>query len=111
MLSKIFCAALGMAMISSQPPAAPSSYAVEKKTILALRAEHNGAIAGHDLDSAMRIAAEDYVLIGGSSGIERSQAEVRKGWADEFATAGFDRYVRTATQVEVGERKGVLRAA
>ena len=29
----------------------------------------------------------------------------------QFATKGHDRYVRTATRVEVGERKGVLRAA
>lgn len=110
MLSKISCAALGMAMISAQLQAAPS-YADEKKVILALRAEHNRAIAAHDLKGTMRIAADDYVLIGGSSGIERSQAEARKGWAEEFATEGHDRYVRTTTQVEIGERKGVLRAA
>lgn len=110
MLSKISCAAMGMAMISAPLQAAPS-YANEKKTILALRAEHNRAIAAHDLDGAMRIAADDYVLIGGSSGIDRSQAEARKGWAEDFAAKGHDRYVRTAIQVEVGERKGVLRAA
>ena len=110
MLLKTFCAVLGMAMISTQLQAAPS-HADEKKTILALRAEHNRAIAAHDLDGAMRIVADDYVLIGGNSGIERSQAETRKGWAEEFATEGHDRYVRTPTQVEVGERKGVLRAA
>ncbi len=111
MLKKVFWAAFGMAMISSQLTAAPSSYANEKKMILALRAEHNRAIAEHNLNGAMRIAADDYVLIGGNSGIERGQAEVRKGWTEEFAVDGFDRYVRTATQVEVGERKRVLRAA
>lgn len=110
MLLKISCALLGTAMISAQLDAAPI-YANERKTILALRAEHNRAIAAHDLDGAMRIAAEDYVLIGGSSGIERSRAETRKGWAEEFATKGHDRYVRTTTKVEIGERKGVLRAA
>ena len=110
MLSKISCAALGMAMISAPLQAAPTN-AQEKKTILALRAEHNRAIAAHDLDGAMRIAAEDYVLIGGNSGIERSRSETRKGWAEEFATKGHDRYVRTPMQVEVGARKGVLRAA
>ena len=110
MLLQTCCAALGLAIISAQASAAPS-HAVEKKTILALRAEHNRAIAAHDLDGAMRIAADDYVLIGGSSGIERSREESRKDWADEFATEGHDRYVRTTTRVEVGERKGVLRAA
>jgi len=104
------CAALGLSIISAQASAAPS-YAVEKKTILALRAEHNRAIAAHDLNGAMRIAAVDYVLIGGSSGIDRSREEARKGWVEDFATGGHDRYVRTPTQVEVGERKGVLRAA
>lgn len=110
MLLQSSCAVLGLAMISAQPSAAPS-YAVDKKTILALRAENNRAIAAHDLDGAMRIVADDYVMIGGNSGIERSQAENRRGWAEEFATEGHDRYVRTTTQVEVGERKGVLRAA
>ena len=110
MFSKAAYAALGLAMMSAQLHAAPS-IAAEKKTILALRAEHNRAIARHDLDGAMRIAAENYVLIGGSSGIERSKDEARKGWAEDFATQGHDRYVRTPTEVEVGERKGVLRAA
>lgn len=110
MLSRISCAALGMAMTGAQLQAAPS-HADEKKTILALRADNNRAIAAHDLDGAMHIVADDYVLIGGSSGIERSRAETRKLWAETFATEGHDRYVRTPTQVEVGERRGVLRAA
>ncbi len=86
MLLKTACAALGMAMISAQLQAAPSN-ADEKKTILALRAEHNRAIAAHDLEGTMRIAAEDYVLIGGSSGIERSQAETRKRWVEHSMTS------------------------
>jgi ketosteroid isomerase-like protein len=110
MLPEIVCAAFGMAMISAQLQAAQSN-ADEKKQILALRAEHNRAIAAHDLDGAMRVAADDFVSIGGSSGIERSRAETRKRWAEQFATEGHDRYVRTPTQIEVGERKGVLRAA
>lgn len=110
MLSKIFCAGLGIAMISAQLQAIPSA-ADEKTTILTLRAENNRAIAAHDIDATMHIAADDYVLIGGSSGIDRSRAAARQSWADEFATKGFDRYVRTTTRVEIGERKGVLRAA
>jgi ketosteroid isomerase-like protein len=110
MLLKKCCAALGMAMISAQLQAAPSP-ADEKKTIFALRAENNRAIAAHDLDGTMRNVADDYALIGGSSGIERSKAEARKGWAEWFAIQGHDRYVRTPTKVEVGGRNGVIRAA
>jgi ketosteroid isomerase-like protein len=110
MILQSCCAALSLAIMSAPTSAAPS-LAVEKQTILALRAENNRAIAAHDLDGTMRIAGEDYVLTGGSSGIERSQAEARKGWAEEFATQAFERYVRTPTQVQIGERKGVLRAA
>lgn len=97
-------------MISGPLPAAPF-HAEERKTILGLRAEHNRAIAAHDLEGAMRIAADDYVLVGGNSSIERSRAETRKGWAEDFATEGHDRFVRTPAEVEVGERNGVLRAA
>ena len=110
MLPRITFAVLGVTLISAQLHAAPR-YAEERKAILALRAENNRAIAAHDIDGAMRIVADNYVMVGGSSGIERSPAENRKGWAEEFATKGHDRYVRTATKVEVGERKGVLRAA
>ena len=110
MLGRSAFVGLAMAMLSAQLQAAPS-YANEKKALLALRADHNRAIAAHDLDGAMSIAADDYVLVGGSSGIERSKAETRKGWAEEFATEGHDRYVRTSTQIDLGERKGVLRAA
>ena len=110
MISRISCAALGITLIAAQLHAA-TTYADERKTILALRAENNRAIAAHDLDGTMRIVADDYVMVGGSSGIERSPTESRKGWAEEFATKGFDRYVRTTTKIEVGERKGVVRAA
>ena len=110
MLSSTAYAFLGMTIFSAQLQAAPT-YAIERTTILALRAENNRAIAAHDLNGTMRIVADDYVMTGGNSGIERSPAENRKGWADEFATAGHDRYVRKTTQIEVGERKGVLRAA
>ncbi len=110
MLTRISFAVLGVTLIGAPLHAAPR-YADEKRIILALRAENNRAIAAHDLDGVMRIVADDYVLTGGSSGIERSPAEARKGWAERFAIEGHDRYVRTPTQVEVGERKGVLRAA
>ena len=110
MFSRISYAVLGLTMICAQLHTAPT-YAVERKAILALRAENNRAIAAHDLDGTMRIVADDYVMVGGSSGIERSPAENRKGWAEDFATKELDRYVRTTTRVEIGERNGVLRAA
>ena len=98
------------AMFGAHAQAAPS-YSAEKRTILGLRADHNRAIARRDLEGAMRIVADDFVLVDGSSGIERSKEEDRKGWAEEFAMPGYKRYVRTPVQVDVGERKGVLRAA
>ena len=110
MLLKMICAVSGLAMISAQLSAAPSRLS-EKGTILALRADNNRSIAAHDLDGTMLIVADNFVLVGGNSGIERSRTETRRGWAEEFAVKGFDRYVRTPMQVEVGERMGVLRAA
>ena len=110
MLKRMSCAALAMAMMGAQLQAA-SPYSNERKAVLGLRADNNRAIAAHDLDGVQSIAADDYVLVGGSSGIDHSKAEARKGWAEEFATDGFDRYVRRLMQVEIGERKGVLRAA
>jgi ketosteroid isomerase-like protein len=110
MLTRTLCLALATVITGTQLEAAPIN-ASEKRAVLVLRAENNRAIAAKDLDGVMSISAEDYVLVGGNSGIERSKAEARKGWAEEFTTPGFKRYVRTPTQVEIGNRKGVLRAA
>jgi ketosteroid isomerase-like protein len=92
-------------------PSKPRAYAEDRRVILALRAANNRALAKHDVDGAMALAADDYVTIGGDSSIERGAAENRKGWVEEFATSGRDRYVRTPADVEIGLRKGVLRAA
>ena len=110
MPSKTFNVVLSMAMISTQLNAAPT-YTDERKLIQVLRAENNIAIAAPDIDGTMRIVAENYVMTGGSSGIERTVAENRKGWIEEFATKGHDRYVRTMTKLEIGASKGILRAA
>jgi ketosteroid isomerase-like protein len=59
----------------------------------------------------MALAADDYVTIGGDGGVQRGAAENRKGWVEEFATPGHDRYVRTPAEVEIGVRNGVVRAA
>jgi ketosteroid isomerase-like protein len=86
-------------------------YPEDRRAILALRAGNNRALAAHDLDATMRIVADDYVMTGGNSGIDRNVAENRKAWSEEFASPGYDRYVRTPTDLQVGDRKGVLRAA
>jgi ketosteroid isomerase-like protein len=87
------------------------AYAEDRHAILALRAANNHALAAHDVDGTLAFAAADYVTIGGNSGIWNGIEENRKGWVEEFATPGLDRYVRTPSQVEIGARKGVLRAA
>lgn len=92
-------------------PSKPDSYADERRLILQLRAANNRALAAHDVDGAMALAADDYVIIGGNSSIDRGVAENRRLWAEEFSTGGHDRYVRTAASVEIGVRNGVLRAA
>jgi ketosteroid isomerase-like protein len=109
-------ASLPGAAVSSSPPDRPDAlatgpYAEDKQAILALRAGNNRALAAHDLDATMAIVAKDFVMTGGNSGIERSVAENRRAWSEEFATPGHDRYVRTPTELLVGERLGVLRAA
>ena len=111
--ANLLAAAALLAMAGTAAGASPigGPYAGEKAAILALRADNNRAIAAHDLDGVTRLLADDYVFTGGDSGTERSAAEDRKGWAEDFARPGMDRYVRTVTELEVGERKGVLRAA
>ncbi|MDB5476265.1 MAG: hypothetical protein JWP49_1776 [Phenylobacterium sp.] len=92
-------------------PSKPSAYAEDRRAILALRAASNRALAAHDVEGAMAVAADDYVTVGGDGSIERGAAENRQGWVEEFATPSHDRYVRTPAEVEIGQRKGVLRAA
>lgn len=89
-------------------------YAAQSDDIAAireLRAQNNRALAAHDLDATMRIVGDDFVLVGGNSGIDRSRDDDRKAWAEEFARPGHDRYVRTPGKIEVGARKGAWRAA
>ena len=108
-----FGAGVILALLSLTAAAAGKldSYASDRRVILELRAANNRALAAHDLDGAMAIAADDYVIVGGDGGIDRGVAENRKIWAEEFAAPGYDRYVRTAITVEIGLRRGVLRAA
>ena len=91
--------------------APPGEFADEKSAIIALRANSNRAIAAHDLEGAVRIDADDFVIVDGDDAIDRSAAQDRASWAKVFAQPGFDRYVRTPSSVEIGENSGVLRAA
>jgi ketosteroid isomerase-like protein len=106
---------LAILSLSASPvaskPSKPNAYTEDRRIILKLRAASNRALAAHDVDGAMAPAADDYVTIGGDSSIERGAAENRQGWVEEFATSGHDRYVRTPAEVQIGVRKGVLRAA
>lgn len=100
-----------VALLVEVKGAAAAAPSAEEAAIRALREQNNRALAAHDLDAAMQIVGKDFVLVGGSGGIDRSSAENRKAWAEEFAQPGHDRYVRTPAKIEVGMRKGVLRAA
>jgi hypothetical protein len=96
---------------SQNAPSSDGAYPEEKRVILALRAENNRVLAAHDLEAVMSIVADDYVSTGGNSSIARNVAEMRQAWREEFARPGFNRYIRTPSDVQVGERRGVLRAA
>jgi ketosteroid isomerase-like protein len=98
-------------MLSGGPAAAAAPYGHDQAIIRSLRAANNRALAARDLDATMRIVGADYVMIGGNSGIERNPAENREAWAAEFARPGYVNYVRTPSSIDVGLRKGVLRAA
>ncbi len=82
-----------------------------ERAIVELRAANNRAIAARDLDSVMRIAADDYVLVTGGDGIFRSAAEARAGHAETFAIPTFGGCVRTPHGVTVGLQGGIERAA
>ncbi|TPG13638.1 YybH family protein [Sphingomonas oligophenolica] len=99
--------AAGMA----KPPTA-SEMKAEKAAIIELRRANNAAIAASDLDGTMRMAADDYVLVGGNDGIIRSKEEMRQRWADDFASPHpANRCVRQPANITVGQAGGVLRAA
>jgi ketosteroid isomerase-like protein/quercetin dioxygenase-like cupin family protein len=101
----------GAPSATSDAAMSASTQASDIAAIRALREQNNRALAAHDLEGAMQIVGKDFVLVGGNSGIDRSREEDRKAWAEEFAVPGHDRYVRTPARIEVGQRKGVWRAA
>jgi len=101
--------AQGSAAMAQSP--SPPDLRTEKAAIAALRRANNEAIAARDLDATMRIAADDYVAVGGNDGIRGKEA-MRKLWAEDFASARpANRCVRQPATIEVGQDAGVLRAA
>jgi ketosteroid isomerase-like protein len=77
----------------------------ERAAILALRTDHNRAIAAGDTEGFLRIAADDYAAIFGGGRIIRSKDELRRVW-----TLNPQQCTRTPRRVEIGTSDG-LRAA
>ena len=93
-------------VVASQDSVRPAEgYDEERAAILALRTEHNRAIAAGDTEGVMRLAADDYAAIFGGGRIIRSKDEMRRLW-----TARPQRCTRNPRRVEIGTIDG-LRAA
>ncbi len=97
---------LPMAPALNNAPRLIDGFAVERTTILELRAEHNRAIAAGDVEGFMQIAADDYVAIFGGGRIIRSKDELRRIWM-----AHPQHCIRTPVRLEIGLVDGQLRAA
>lgn len=77
----------------------------ERAAILALRTEHNRAIAAGDVEGFMQIAADDYAAIFGRGRIIRSKDELRRIW-----TENPQRCTRTPRRIEIGTADGIRAA-
>lgn len=83
----------------------PEGHDEERATILALRADHNRAIAAGDTDGILRISADDSVSIFGRGRIIRSKDELRGIWS-----GSPQQCTRTPRRIDIGTSDG-LRAA
>lgn len=83
----------------------PEGHDEDRAAILALRVDHNRAIAAGDVHGFLRIAADDYVAIFGRGRIIRSKDELRRIW-----TETPQQCTRTSRQIAIGNSDG-LRAA
>jgi ketosteroid isomerase-like protein len=93
-------------VVASQDSVRPAEGGDEERAaILALRTEHNRAIAVGDTEGFLRIAADDHAAIFGGGRIIRSKDELRRIW-----TANPQRCTRIPRRVEIGTVDG-LRAA
>jgi ketosteroid isomerase-like protein len=95
-------------VVASQDSIRPAEgHDEERAAIVALRADHNKAIAAGDTEGFMRLAADDYVAIFGGGRIIRSKDELRRIW-----TTAPQRCTRTPRRVDIGTGDGpALRAA
>ena len=93
-------------VVASQDSVRPAEGGDEERAaILALRAEHNRAIATGDTEGFLRLAADDHAAIFGGGRIIRSKDELRRIWM-----ANPQRCTRTPRRVDIGTTDG-LRAA
>jgi ketosteroid isomerase-like protein len=106
----VLAASLSSAAMARSPSA--PDLGAEQAVIAGLRRANNEAIAARDLDATMRMAADDYVAVGGNDGLIRSKEEMRKLWAKDFASPHpANQCVRRPATIRVGQAAGVLRAA
>ena len=73
-------------------------------TIRTLRNESNTAMISHQVDKLMASLSDDFVLVGGSSGIAHSgKAALRDYFLEAFHDPGFVTYVRTPAAITVSD--------
>lgn len=93
-------------VVASQDSVRPAEGGDEERAaILALRAEHNRAIAAGDTEGILRLAADDHAAIFGHGRIIRSKDELRRIW-----TASPEPCTRTPRRVEIGTIDGIRAA-
>jgi hypothetical protein len=73
-------------------------------TIRVIRADSNAGILAHQADKAVGGASDDFVLVGGTSGVAHSgKTVVRDYFAEGFKDPGFVTYVRTPGQIVISD--------
>lgn len=77
----------------------PSPVTDATDPIRALRAESNRAIAAHDAARCTAMMDPDLTLAVAGGPTLRGREAVRAAFAEQFADARFDRYVRTPEQI------------
>lgn len=94
-------------VVASQDSVRPAEgHDDERAVIMALRADHNRAIATGDTEGFLRIAADDYAAIFGHGKIIRSKDEIRHIWTERP-----EQCTRTPRRIEIGSVDGQVRAA
>ena len=97
------------AVLASEPDRGSQSNAsnkADRAAILALRTEHNRAIATGDAETFLKLAADNYVSIFGGGTIIRSKEELRRVWMERPQQCA-----RSPDRIEIGLVDGQTRAA